>query len=70
MTEMFGEVVMPMSAAAHYVGYKSTRRFRDWVSKHKVPYELRGNQKIFLRSNLDRCLRRIAESTARRVYEK
>lgn len=63
-----GETVMTMQQAANYVGYKSTKRFGGWVRRHKVPYELRGTQKIFLKSILDRWLVKIAQATARKVY--
>ncbi len=63
--------VMTMQVAAEYVEYKNKRSFfRGWVLKHKVPFELRGNQKIFLKSILDKWLVKVAERTARKVYAK
>jgi hypothetical protein len=66
---MVCEDIMTMQQAAEYVGYKNKRRFMEnWVRKNKVPYELRGSQKIFLRSNLDRYLHKIAEDTAKKIF--
>ena len=64
-----GETIMTALQAANYVGYKSTRHFRDWVRLHKVPYEIRGRRKIFLKSILDKWLVKIAEKTARKIYQ-
>lgn len=65
---IYGETIMTALQAANYVGYKSTRRFRDWVRANKVPYEIRGRRKIFLKSILDKWLVKIAEKTAKRIY--
>ncbi len=66
-----GEIVMSLREAARYVGYRDWRKFMsNWVRKNKVPYEIRGIRKIFLKSILDKHLVRIAETTARKVYEK
>lgn len=65
---MNGELLTLQEAAA-YVGYKNKRSFmRGWVVKHKVPYDLRGRQKFFVRSILDKYLVKVAEATARKVY--
>lgn len=63
------EIIMNMQNAAEYVGYKNKRCFMEkWVRKYKVPYELRGSQKIFLRSILDKYLHKIAEDTAKKLF--
>lgn len=63
------ESLLTLDEAATYVGYKNTRSFvRGWVVKHKVPYEMRGRQKFFMREILDRYLIKVAEATARKVY--
>ena len=66
-----GEIVMSLREAAKYVGYKDWRKFMsNWVRKNKVPYEIRGIRKVFLKSILDKWLVKIAETTARKVYPK
>lgn len=63
------ESLLTMDEAATYVGYKNKRAFmRGWVIPHKVPYDLRGRQKFFMREILDRYLIKVAEATARKVY--
>ena len=63
------EGLFSLEQAAEYVGYVNKRSFmRGWVVKHKVPYEVRGRQKFFLREILDRYLIKVAEATARKVY--
>ena len=66
---IYGEKILTAPQAANYVGYKSTRRFRDWVRLHKVPYETRGRRRFFLQSILDKWLVKIAEKSARKMYQ-
>lgn len=64
------EVVMTLQEASNYCGYKDQRKFMSsWVRKYKVPYEMRGKRRIFLKSVLNRFLVKVAESTARKVHQ-
>lgn len=63
--------VLNLQEAANYCGYRDKRKFyRNWVVPNKVPFELRGNKKFFLKEILEKWLVKIAEATARSVYEK
>lgn len=62
--------VLTLREAANYCGYKDKRKFFEkWVRPNKVPYELRGNKKFFLPEILDKYLTKIAERTAKKIYE-
>lgn len=63
------EILLTLPQAAAYCGYKSKRNFMEnWVRKHKVPYDKRGNRNFFLKSVLDRWLLKVAEANARKFY--
>ena len=62
--------VLSLQEAATYCGYRDKRKFlRNWVHTNKVPYETRGLKKFFLKEILDKHLLKIAERTARKIYE-